>query len=127
MTSASRIGDVRIRVEGSWDISDLLALSEGLAESYGLFYPLVAEDDQVADRLHSELRKSFWSGDTATRHIGRVLYRQIPKDESLRLKSFSYSSPGSLEIAGIACEDRSGMDKSWRPIIILVGKSGKIF
>ena len=101
MASASRIGDVRIRVDGSWDISDLLSLSESLAESYGLFYPLVAEDDEVIDRLHGELRKKFWSGDTDTRHFGRVLYRQIPKEESLRLKSFSYSSPGSLEIAGI--------------------------
>ena len=94
MALASRIGLVRIEVDGQWDISDLLDLSESLSESYGLFYPLVAADDAVRDNLHDHLRKKFWSGDIETRQFGRFLYKQIPAEEGLKLRSFSYSSPG---------------------------------
>lgn len=98
MADASRIGVLRLEVDGDWDIDDLLALSEGLAEAYGLFYPLVAPDEQVRDRLHDLLRKQFWSGDFETRHFGRYLYRSVPKEDGLRIRSFSYASPGAMEI-----------------------------
>ena len=99
-----RLGAMRIGVDGSWDISDLLALSESLSESYGLFYPLVVSDEEIKGRLHDQLRRILWSGDIDSRHIGRDLYRQIPRDESLKLRSFNYSSPGYVEIFGaISC------------------------
>lgn len=98
---ADRIGSIRIEIEGYWDISDLLALAESLSESYGLFYPLIALDDAVRNRLHDQLRKVFWSGDIESRRIGAYLYRQIPSEESLKLRSFSYASPGAIEIAGV--------------------------
>jgi hypothetical protein len=101
MAIAGRIGNVTLEVDGAWDIADLLALAESLSESYGLFYPLVADLDDVKNKLHDSLRKTFWSGDIDTRHIGRNLYRQIPLEESLKLKSFSYSSPGTLEVCGV--------------------------
>jgi hypothetical protein len=100
MANADRLGIARIQVDGAWDVADLLALAESLSESYGLFYPLVAEDDTTRDRLHDQLRRTFWSGDMDSRHIGRELYRQIPIGESLKLRSFIFSSPGYLEIFG---------------------------
>ena len=66
-----------------------------------MFYPLVADNDEVKERLHDHLRRAFWSGDMESRHIGRFLYKQIPIDESLRLKSFTYSSPGAVDLAGV--------------------------
>jgi hypothetical protein len=101
MASADRIGIIRIEIEGYWDVGDLLALAESLSESYGLFYPLVALDDTVRDALHDQLRKVFWSGDIESRRIGAHLYRQIPTGESLKLRSFSYASPGNVEIVGV--------------------------
>jgi hypothetical protein len=93
-------GSVTIAVDGDWDIQDLLALSESMSESYGLFYPLVATDEETRGRLQDLLRKQFWSGDIETRHFGRYIYRSIPRDVSLRIKSFHYSSPGSIEFVG---------------------------
>jgi hypothetical protein len=101
MTSVGRIGEVSINVQGHWDISDLLSLSEIISESYGLFYPLVSENNEITERLHNSLRTTFWSVDVDVRHIGRILYRQIPSDEALKLKSFAYASPGSLELSGV--------------------------
>ena len=49
MANADRLGIARIQVDGAWDVGDLLALAESLSESYGLFYPLVAEDDTTRD------------------------------------------------------------------------------
>jgi len=98
--ASTQIGVVRIMIDGEWDISDLADLSDSLSESYGLLYPLVASDDEVRARLHDLIRKQFWSGDIETRNFGRYLYRNIPTAEALKLKSFSYSSPGALEIAG---------------------------
>jgi hypothetical protein len=72
-----------------------------LSESYGLFYPLIATDDEVRNRLQDILRKQFWSGDIETRHFGQYIYRAIPRDESLKLKSFTYSSPGLMELSGV--------------------------
>jgi hypothetical protein len=97
----TRVGVIRVSVHGDWDIEDLLALAESLAESYGLFYPLVAHDDLVRERLQDTLRKQFWSGDIETRQFGRYLYRSIPREDSLKIRSFHYSSPGALELAGV--------------------------
>lgn len=100
----TRIGIIRIDVAGYWDIEDLLALSESLAESYGLFYPLVASEDIIRDTLYDHLRQKFWSRDIDTRHFGRFLYQRIPSDEGLKLRSFSYASAGVMEICGVlAC------------------------
>jgi len=101
MATPSRIGTITIRVDGAWDIEDLLSLSEGLSESYGLFYPLVAKDDDVRDRLHDLLRRQFWTGDIQSRHFGRHVYRAVPDEEGLKLKSFVYHSPGAMEIVGV--------------------------
>jgi hypothetical protein len=98
--ATSRIGTITIAIDGEWDIDDLRSVSESLSESYGLFYPLVAEDEVVRERLQDSLRQTFWSGNVDTRYIGERLYRQIPHDDSLKLKSFHYSSPGHMEIVG---------------------------
>jgi hypothetical protein len=95
-----KTGVVRIVVDGDWDMEDLRSLSESMSESYGLLYPLVATDEEVRSRLQDLIRKQFWSGDMQTRYFGQYLYKSIPKDETLRLKSFHYSSLGAMELAG---------------------------
>jgi hypothetical protein len=95
-----KTGVVRIVVDGDWDMEDLRSLSESMSESYGLLYPLVATDEEVRSRLQDLIRKQFWSGDMQSRHFGQYLYKSIPKDETLRLKSFHYSSLGAMELAG---------------------------
>lgn len=98
---AERLGVVRIEVDGAWDVDDLLALAEAMSESYGLFYPLVALDDEVRLRMHDDLRRIFWSGEVQSRHLGRRLYRSVPQAERLKLRRFSYESPGFMELGGI--------------------------
>lgn len=97
---ATQTSTIRISVDGDWDIEDLKDLSESLAETYGLLYPLVAQDEVVRERLQDSIRQTFWAGDTDMRYVGERLYRQIPKDEGLKLKSFHYSSLGHLELLG---------------------------
>lgn len=99
--AAHRRGTFTIPVDGDWDIDDLRALSEALSETYGMFYPLVATDEQAADRVHGLIQKRFWSGDMQTRHLGKVLYEQIPDEDALKLKSFNYASPGAVTLLGI--------------------------
>jgi hypothetical protein len=99
--SPSRIGTFRIEVDGEWDIEDLRDVSGGLSEAYGLFYPLMAEDEEVRARLQDSLRKTFWTGDVDSRFIGERLYRQIPTEESLKLKSFQYASQGAMTVVGV--------------------------
>jgi hypothetical protein len=101
MTTPAPVGVIRLSIDGEWDIENLRELSESLAESYGLFYPLVAHDEEVRNRLQDLLRKQFWSGDFESRHFGRFLYRAIPQEESLKLKRFSYASAGVMEIGGV--------------------------
>jgi hypothetical protein len=59
MAPTTRIGIIRIEIDGYWDIEDLLALSESLAESYGLFYPLVAAEDVVRDNFITIFGRNF--------------------------------------------------------------------
>ncbi|MCK1518624.1 hypothetical protein IVB22_40385 [Bradyrhizobium sp. 190] len=99
--ATSQIGIITIPVDGAWDIEDLRALSESLSETYGLFYPLLAQDEATRERLQELIRKQFWSGDIATRHFGQRLYRSVPNDEGLKLKSFRYASPGIMELTGV--------------------------
>ncbi|WP_143749204.1 hypothetical protein [Mesorhizobium sp. WSM3882] len=95
------VGTIEISVDGAWDIQDLFHLSESLTESYGYFLPLVAQEDDVRAQLHSIVQGQFWRGDIETRRFGLFLYRQIPKGEGLRIKSFHYSSPGTLVLVGV--------------------------
>ncbi|TIV32267.1 MAG: hypothetical protein E5V90_03885 [Mesorhizobium sp.] len=95
------MGTIEISVDGAWDIQDLFHLSESLTESYGYFLPLVAQEEDVRAQLHSIVQGQFWRGDIETRRLGLFLYRQIPKAEGLRIKSFHYSSPGTLILVGI--------------------------
>ena len=67
----------------------------------GLFYPLVASDEEVRARLQDTLKRHFWSGEIDSRNFGLFLYRLIPAEESLKLRSFSYASPGAMEITGV--------------------------
>src|SRR5580692_152995 len=97
----SRIGTLAIHVDGEWDMEDLRNVSQGLAETYGLFYPLVAQDEVVRERLQSSLQDTFWSGNTDSRRIGERLYKQVPLPENLKLKSFHYSSPGTMTVVGV--------------------------
>lgn len=99
--ASSQIGIIKIPVDGAWDIADLRNLSESLSETYGLFYPLVVSDEETRERLQEFIRKQFWSGDIQTRHFGQRLYRNIPSDDGLKLKSFRYSSPGMMELSGV--------------------------
>lgn len=101
MASLQKIGTVSFEMDGEWDMEDLRSVSESLADAYGLFYPLVAEDEVVRDRLQNSLRSTFWSGDVESQLIGQRLYRQIPREDSLRLKSFHYSSPGTMTVLGV--------------------------
>ncbi|ANV99359.1 hypothetical protein [Bradyrhizobium icense] len=97
----SPLGVIKIPVDGAWDIEDLRDLSESLSETYGLFYPLVAADEDTRERLQDLVRKHFWSGDIESRHFGRRLYKAIPEEDSLKLKSFRYASPGLMELSGV--------------------------
>lgn len=97
----SPLGVIKVPVDGAWDIENLRALAESLSETYGLFYPLVAADEDTRERLQDLVRKQFWSGDIETRHFGRRLYQSIPDVDSLKLKSFRYSSPGLMELSGV--------------------------
>jgi hypothetical protein len=99
--SSSRISTFTIQVDGSWDIEDLLALSEAFSESYGYFYPLVVTDEEAGKRIHDLIQKRFWSGEVETRRFGKVLYGMIPDGDSLKLKSFNYASSGALTVMGI--------------------------
>ena len=99
--ASHRRGTFTIPVDGDWDIDDLRALSEALSETYGMFYPLVVTDEQAAERVHGLIQKKFWSGEVETRHLGKYLYDQIPNDDALKLKSFSYASPGTVTLLGI--------------------------
>jgi hypothetical protein len=101
MATQSKIGTLRFEVDGEWDMQDLREVSESLYEAYGLFYPLVADDDDVRARLQDSLRQTFWSGNVNSRFIGDRLYRQIPRQETLLLKSFHYSSQGAMTVAGV--------------------------
>jgi hypothetical protein len=51
MATTSHLGVISIPVDGAWDIDDLRALAESLSETYGLFYPLVAQDDDIRKQL----------------------------------------------------------------------------
>ncbi len=57
------------------------------------------------------IRKQFWSGDIQTRHFGQRLYRNIPNDDGLKLKSFRYADSVSISIA--VCSSESVCVDHW--------------
>ncbi len=80
MASTFHLGEIRSPVDGTWDIDDLLELSKSLSETYGLLYPLVAQDDEVRKRLQHPVTKQFWSRDIGTCHFGQWVFEQTAND-----------------------------------------------
>src|SRR5207244_1496638 len=92
------IGQMRLPVDGKWDIKDLLVLAESLTDSYALFYPLVAPEEVQRAKLQVWIKKEFWNGEPD--RFAKSVYNSIPPEDKLKLKSFRYASPGLAEFSG---------------------------
>jgi hypothetical protein len=89
----SPIGPLRIPVDGQWDIQNLLALAQSMTDSYGLFYPLLAQDPITRTKLQSWLRQEFWSGDPE--RMPQVLYMACTRFRRHRVRCFNGTGGGS--------------------------------
>lgn len=107
--------EFKIKVDGFWDIDDLLKLSESMAESYGYFYALAVTDQEIARELHNLVQKKFWTGDLETHRFGKFLYEKIPHSQGLKVKSLVYHSPGDFTLTGIL------------DVLVLIAKTVKNF
>jgi hypothetical protein len=94
-------GTLTIRMDGRWDIEDLLQVADLLKDSYAYFYVVAQSGSQDNKHLEDMIRDHFWGGKYSIHRINENLYRSIPKDHALKIKSIKYASPGAMEIMGV--------------------------
>ncbi len=98
-----------IPVDGRWYFKDLDSFSRTYAKLYAFLYSTKPQFiNSMSARLHSLLRAP-WTGGYSRVNLFSSLRRGLPALHDLQIDSFSYASPGAIEVEALPsiCEDVS--------------------
>jgi hypothetical protein len=97
---ADEHGQLRILMDGDWDLDDLRSLTSTIRLSYAYFYWVHQDPVFVDSVVRAGIQKYFWSGEYIGDRFAQTLYDHIPGKSHLRLVSIHFASPGWIELAG---------------------------
>lgn len=93
-------GQLRILMDGEWDLDDLRSLTSTIRLSYAYFYWVHQDPTLVDSAVGAGIQRYFWSGDYVGDRFAQTLYDRIPDKSHLRIVSIQFASPGWMELAG---------------------------
>lgn len=98
---ADEQGQLRILMDGEWDLDDLRSLTSTIRLSYAYFYWVYQDPAYVDSAVSAGIQRYFWSGEYIGDRFAQTLYDHIPSKSHLRLVSMQFASPGWIELAGL--------------------------
>lgn len=75
--------NLKLEMEGRWDIEDLSDLSHALRLSYSYFYWISDDSGLAPTHVKSMFARYFWSGEYVGERFAHNLYEEIPDDARL--------------------------------------------
>jgi hypothetical protein len=92
------VGNVKLNIDGRWDLTELSLLTRVYTQIYGLLYSLEVADDYLEEEIMYIYSKYPWTGGYSAVNFYKNLFYKIPFRHRPAIKSIQYNSPGFIEL-----------------------------
>ncbi|MCF7811387.1 hypothetical protein K9N50_10420 [bacterium] len=91
--------DIKLHLDGRWELTDLNVLTRVYIQIYSLLYSLKTSEDFVEEEFQYIYGKYPWRGGYSAVNFYNDLFYKIPRELRPKIKSIQYSSPGFIELS----------------------------
>lgn len=95
------VDDIKLYIDGRWELTDLNVLTRVYIQLYGLLYSLDVADDYLDAEIQYIYGKYPWRGGYSAVNFYQSLFTKMPRKYKPNIKSIQYSSPGYIELTQI--------------------------
>ncbi|WP_406641587.1 hypothetical protein [Pectobacterium brasiliense] len=95
------VDNIKLYIDGRWDLTDLNVLTRVYIQLYGLLYSLDMADDYLDNEIQYIYGKYPWRGGFSAVNFYQNLFAKIPRKYKPIIKSIQYASPGFIELSQI--------------------------
>jgi len=93
------IENIKLYIDGSWELTDLNILTRVYIQVYGLIYSLDVADDYLEEEIQYIYGKYPWKGGYSAVNFYQNLFAKMPREYRPKIKSIQYASPGFIELS----------------------------
>lgn len=93
------VGNVKLHIDGRWELTDLNILTRVYIQVYGLIYSLDVADDYIEEEIQYIYGKYPWRGGYSAVNFYQNLFAKMPREYRPKIKSIQYASPGFIELS----------------------------
>lgn len=93
------VEDIKLYIDGRWELTDLNLLTRVYIQVYGLIYSLDVADDYVEEEIQYIYGKYPWRGGYSAVNFYQNLFSKMPREYRPNIKSIQYASPGFIELS----------------------------
>ena len=95
------VDDIKLYIDGRWELTDLNVLTRVYIQVYGLLYSLDVADDFTEEEIQYIYGKYPWRGGYSAVNFYQNLFAKMPREYKPKIKSIQYASPGFIELSQI--------------------------
>jgi len=93
------VENIKLYINGRWELTDLNILTRVYIQVYGLIYSLDVADDYVEEEIQYIYGKYPWRGGYSAVNFYQNLFSKMPREYRPRIESIQYASPGFIELS----------------------------
>lgn len=95
------VKNIKLHIDGRWELTDLNVLTRVYIQVYGLLYSLDVADDYIEEEIQYIYGKYPWRGGYSAVNFYQNLFSKMPREYKPKIKSIQYASPGFIELSQI--------------------------
>jgi hypothetical protein len=95
------VDNIKLYIDGRWELTDLNLLTRVYIQLYGLLYSLDVADDYLDAEIQYIYGKYPWQGGFSAVNFYQNLFSKMPRKYKPNIKSIQYDSPGFIELTQI--------------------------
>jgi len=96
------VENIKLYIDGRWELTDLNTLTRVYIQVYGLIYSLEIADDFLDEEIQYIYGKYPWRGGFSAVNFYQNLFHKMPREYRPSIKSIQYASPGFIELTELA-------------------------
>ncbi|MCK5679732.1 hypothetical protein KAI46_02860 [bacterium] len=93
------VENIKLYIDGRWELTDLNILTRVYIQVYGLIYSLDVADDYIEEEIQYIYGKYPWRGGYSAVNFYQNLFSKMPREFKPSIKSIQYASPGFIELS----------------------------
>ena len=93
------VENIKLHIDGRWELTDLNVLTRVYIQVYGLLYSLDVADDYIEEEIQYIYGKYPWRGGYSAVNFYQNLFSKMPREYRPKIKSIQYASPGFIELS----------------------------